>query len=116
MTYKLIALSFLLTTPIVAHMICRILHLHHFRIATPDIAWPIFAIQIVLLSNLFFEHNFLPHYLLMMSLLSLFVSIGNLIKSKTFIYKRFFKLFWRLSFIATVLFYLATVLVIFINK
>lgn len=116
MTYKLIALSFIVTTPITALVLARLLGLKRFGIGGPDLSVLFFAIQIYLLSSLFFTHSFLPQYLLMLSSIALIVGISLLLKTKRFVYRRFIKLFWRISFIATFLFYLTTVTSLFMIK
>ena len=114
MTYKLIALSFIVTTPLFATAVVRLFGLNRFKITVPDVVLPLFAYQSILLSNLFFTHHFLPHYLLMLSAIAVVISLSLLIKTRVFCYRRFLKLFWRIGFLATVLFYLGTVASLFL--
>lgn len=116
MTYKLIALSFIVTTPIVAGILSRLLGLKRFGIGWPDLSVLLFAGQIYLLSSRFFTHSFLPHYLLMLASIAFLVALGLLLKTRDFRYRRFIKFFWRISFIATIVFYLATLVSLFLKK
>jgi hypothetical protein len=50
----------------------------------------------------------------LLSLAAIIITIQMLRKTQSFKFKRFFKLFWRISFFITSLFYLGTVILIFI--
>ncbi|MDV5993557.1 DUF3397 domain-containing protein [Streptococcus canis] len=112
MFYKLIALSFLILTPLFAMVLTSLFKLDKKGVKFPDIAFLLFAIEIVLVSGKFFTHNLLPYYLIIMSLLAMVISLLLVIRSQSFSYHRFMKLFWRVGFLITIVFYL--ILVIFI--
>ncbi|MFQ9790521.1 MAG: DUF3397 family protein, partial [Streptococcus salivarius] len=51
---------------------------------------------------------------ILLSLAAIIITIQMLRKTQSFKFKRFLKLFWRISFFITSLFYLGTVILIFI--
>lgn len=106
MMYKLIALAFVLLTPIFANIITQIFRLERFGLKFPDLSLPLFLWEIVIVSDKFFTHSWLPYYLIVMSLLAMILAVFLLKRSKHFSYKRFGKLFWRIGFILTFIFYL----------
>lgn len=115
MFYKLIAVSFLLLTPLFGYALQRLFGLHRLNIIFSDLALPVFMFEIFMVSEKFFMVSFVPHYLILLSLIAIGTTIWLLKKSPTqFKYLRFLKLFWRLSFIFTFFFYLALVAAIFI--
>lgn len=112
-TYKIIALSFVIITPITAQILVKLTKLDRLGFYMPDLALPLFALQLTLLSSKFFLHHFLPHYTLAMAILALMVAVSLLFKTKDFAYRRFVKLFWRIGSILTFIAYLITVVMIF---
>ncbi|EHJ52315.1 membrane protein [Streptococcus macacae NCTC 11558] len=112
--YKLMALAFIFLTLVFSYIIVATFNLRRFRLNLADIALPLFAAEIVLVSAKFYTHSFLPHYLAAMSVLSLVLAIRQLQKRKAFSLKKFIKFFWRAGFILTFFFYLATVIAIFL--
>ena len=108
------AIAFIFLTLIFSYIIVSTFHLRRFGINLADIALPLFAVEIVLVSAKFYTHSFLPHYLLAMSILSLTLAIRQIRKRKTFSFRRFFKFFWRSGFVLTFFFYLATVIAAFL--
>ena len=107
--YKLMAIAFIFLTLIFSYIIVSTFHLRRFGINLADIALPLFAVEIVLVSAKFYTHSFLA-----MSILSLILAIRQIRKRKTFSFRRFFKFFWRSGFILTFFFYLATVIAAFL--
>ncbi|WP_018165366.1 DUF3397 domain-containing protein [Streptococcus henryi] len=104
--YKFIAAAFVVLTPVFAYILINTFKLWRFGWKFPDLALPLFAIEIVIVSGKFFTHNFLPYYLIAMSTLSIVITSFLLRKNSRFSYKRFGKLFWRSGFILTFVFYL----------
>ena len=70
--------------------------------------------EVVAVSARFFTHSFLPYITILLSLAAIIITIQMLRKTQSFKFKRFLKLFWRISFFITSLFYLGTVILIFI--
>lgn len=113
--YQTFAVLFLLVTPIVAHALVNFLQLQVWDIKGPDLALPLFALELVLVSKKFLSYSFLPHYLLLMSSLAIIIIFGLVGKNKVFTYRRFFKRYWRVGFFLTVGAYLATLIFIFLT-
>lgn len=78
-----------------------------------DIAFPIFAFEFYLISDKVYYHSLLPHLVLVLSILAIVIAWFLLVKKREFSYPRFFKFFWRASFIATFFLYLALVIALF---
>ncbi|MGT2828538.1 DUF3397 domain-containing protein [Streptococcus hillyeri] len=114
MFYKILALSFLFLTPLFGLALVKLFSLERFKVNFADLALPVFMFEIVIVSQKFFVHSYLPHYLLVLSLLAIGVSLWLFKTSReNFTYRRFFKFFWRLSFIFSFFFYLAVVIAVF---
>ncbi|VHL79235.1 integral membrane protein [Streptococcus pyogenes] len=113
MIYKLTALAFLIVTPLFAMIVTPLFKLNKKGFKFPDVALLLFAIEIVLVSGKFFTHNLLPYYLIIMSLLAIVISLLLVIRTQSFSYHRFMKLFWRVGFLVIVIFYLILVIFIF---
>lgn len=113
--YKILALSFLFLTPLFGLALVKLFGLERFKINFADLAVPVFIFEIVVVSQKFFIHSYLPHYLIVLSLVAIGASLW-LYKTKweKFTYRRFFKIFWRLSFIFSFFFYLTVIIAIFI--
>ncbi|MGT2933263.1 DUF3397 family protein [Streptococcus catagoni] len=114
-TYKLIAAAFILLTPIFSHILVSTFKLGRYGIKFPDLAFILFAIEIILVSGKFFTHNLLPYYLIALSILAIIITLMLVIKIQHFNYSRFAKLFWRVGFLLTFLAYLLLVIFIFIK-
>lgn len=114
MFYKILALSFLFLTPLFGLALVKLLGLERFKINFADLSLPVLIFEIIIVSQKFFTHSYLPHYLIVLSLLAIGVAFGLFKKNKeSFTYHRFFKFFWRLSFIFSFFFYLAVVIAVF---
>lgn len=113
-TYKLIALAFIFLTPLFSHILVSVFKLGRYGIKFPDIAFVLFALEILLVSGKFFNHNILPYYLILLALLAIVISLNLIFKSQNFYYRRFLKLFWRIGFLLTFALYIILVLYIFI--
>lgn len=115
MIYKLIATALLFVIPLFSFFSTKFFQLYRLGLKFPDLAFPALAIAIILISKDFFVHSLLPHYLIVLSLLAIFVSIFLLNKQPNyFSYKAFTKLFWRTGFLVTMVFYLGMLVMIFL--
>lgn len=112
--YQTLAILFLFLTLAFTYVIVATFKLHRFGFNMADLALPIYAFEIVLVSAKYYTHSFLPYYAIAMSLLALFSVWWQLSKKKTFHFQKFVKFFWRSGFILTFLFYLGTVISIFL--
>lgn len=112
--YKIMAVAFIFLTMAFAYVIATTFKLNRFGLNLADIALPMYVFEIVLVSARYYTHSFLPYYMAAMSLLAMTIAIRQLVKRKSFYFKRFFKFFWRAGFILTFLFYLATVIAVFL--
>lgn len=111
--YRLFALAWLFTLPILAQLLVKLFRLERFKINLADLSLPFYAFAIFQVSKRFFTHSFLPHYLAVMAILALVICTAMLNKQETFLVKRFFKLFWRIGFFVTAFCYLLTIILIF---
>ena len=109
--YKFFAIAFLILTPIFAFIIHRFFSLKYLGLNFADLTFPLYFIEVVAVSARFFTHSFLPY---ITTLTAIIITIQMLRKTQSFKFKRFLKLFWRISFFITSLFYLGTVILIFI--
>ncbi len=116
MMYKILAIALLFITPLFSIILTKFFGLRKRGLLFTDLALVFYAIEAVWLSGIFFTHLILPAYLLLLALLAIGVTCFLLFRSKkAFGYKRFFKLFWRLGFLATLAFYLVEVVLIFLT-
>lgn len=116
MIYILATLYFFLV-PFLAQSLVRYFDLKRFSIKFPDLSLPFLAWAIIHYSGTYFTHSLFPQYLLMMCLLAvatcLFIVRRNRNnRRKIFSYQRFFKLFWRMGYLLTAIFYIVTVILI----
>ncbi|MGT2808868.1 DUF3397 family protein [Streptococcus iniae] len=113
-TYKLIALAFIILTPLFSHIMVSFFRLGRYGLKFPDLALVFFGLELFLVSGKFLSHSLLPHYLIMMSLLALIITLILVFKSQQFTYHRFIKLFWRIGFLITSLSYILLACYVFI--
>lgn len=114
MIYVFAAIYFFLV-PVVAQFFVRFFDLKRFSIKFPDLSLPFLAIASLWISDQYFTHSFLPQYLLMVCLLAIATCLFILRKAgniRIFSYKRFFKIFWRMAYLLTAIFYIVTVVLI----
>ncbi|MGT2666956.1 DUF3397 family protein [Streptococcus rifensis] len=111
---KIISVLFLFLGFPLAMAITGLFRLRHFKIGVPDIALPLYALALYVVSAQTFYHSLLALYSLLLALLLLGITIYYLLKKRTIRFQRIFKVFWRLSFLLTFLFYLALVIYILI--
>ncbi|MGT2926670.1 DUF3397 family protein [Streptococcus cuniculipharyngis] len=115
--YKFLALGLLVLTPLLSLLITKLFQLDKLGLRFPDLAFPLFAGQIIYLSGHFFTHSLLPHYAIALALLAICAAIWLLNKQPNhFSYRRFFKVFWRTGFLVTLVFYLSMLIAIFLQK
>lgn len=113
---KIIAILFLLLTIIISIIAVKFFKLRKYGRNFADIAFPLYALEFYLISDRIYYSSLLPHLLLALSLLSMGLCAFFLFKKKEFSYKRFFKVFWRASFILTFFMYLALVIAVLTLK
>ncbi len=110
-----VAIVYFFLIPFLAQSLVRYFDLKRFSIKFPDLSLPFLAVAIIYISGRYFTHNFFPQYLLMMCLLAIATCLFILRKAgkiKIFSYKRFFKLFWRMGYLLTAIFYIVTLILI----
>ncbi|MDQ0221574.1 DUF3397 family protein [Streptococcus moroccensis] len=111
---KIVSVLFLFLGLPLAMAVTGLFRLRHFNIGVPDVALPLYAIALYIVSARTFYHSLLALYVLLLALLLLGIIIYYFIKKRTVPIKRAFKIFWRLSFLLTLIFYLALVIYILI--
>lgn len=111
--YHFLAISLLVTLPALAHIILKLLPIQPKNLLVTDLTLPLYALALVLVSKSFFGNSFLPHYLVLMAVLALLLTLFVLQTSKDFSYRRWFKLFWRWGFFLTLFAYLLTLVTLF---
>ena len=99
--YKFFAIAFLILTPIFAFIIHRFFSLKYLGLNFADLTFPLYFIEVVAVSARFFTHSFLPYITILLSLAAIIITIQMLRKTQSFKFKRFLKLFWRISFFIT---------------
>lgn len=114
MMYKFIALLLLVLTPIFSYIIVKLFGLNRLKLLFPDVAFPLYVLEIILVSDKFLTHGLLPYLISLFSLLALTIAAFLIFKKHRFSYKRFIKLFWRVGFLVTLLFYFGLVIYIFL--
>ncbi|WP_019781438.1 DUF3397 domain-containing protein [Streptococcus sobrinus] len=109
------AVLYFFIIPFLAQSLVRYFVLKRFSIKFPDLSLPFLAVAIIYISGRYFTHNFFPQYLLMMCMLAIATCLFILRKAgkiRIFSYKRFFKLFWRMGYLLTAIFYIVTIVLI----
>lgn len=114
MMYKFIALLLLVLTPIFSYIIVKLFGLNRLKLLFPDVAFPLYVLEIILVSDKFLTHGLLPYLISLFSLLALAIAAFLIFKKHRFSYKRFIKLFWRVGFLVSLLFYFGLVIYIFL--
>ncbi|HEM6392819.1 TPA: DUF3397 family protein [Streptococcus suis] len=113
---KIAAVLFVFLTLAISIIVVKVFKLHRYGRNFADIAFPLYALEFYLISDRVYYSSLLPHLLLALSLLSMGLCAFFLFKKKEFSYKRFFKVFWRASFILTFFMYLALVIAVLTLK
>ncbi|MGU7973085.1 DUF3397 domain-containing protein [Streptococcus suis] len=113
---KIVAFLFIFLTLAISIIAVKFFRLQNRGWNFADIAFPLYALEFYLISDRIYYSSLLPHLLLALSFLSMGLCAFFLFRKKEFSYKRFFKVFWRASFILTFLMYLALVIAVFTLK
>lgn len=114
--FKFFALAFLFLTPLFAYIVCRFLGLRGWGLNFADLTFPLYAIEAIAVSGRFFTHSFAPYLTILLALTAIIITLRMVRKTQGFKFRRFIKLFWRISFFTSSLFYLTTVILIFVLK
>ncbi|MCR1233211.1 DUF3397 domain-containing protein [Streptococcus suis] len=113
---KIVAFLFIFLTLAISIIAVKFFRLQNRGWNFADIAFPLYAIEFYLISDKAYYNSLLPQLVLALSLLAISLCGFFLLKKKNFLYHRFFKVFWRASFILTFLMYLALVIAVFTIK
>lgn len=82
-----------------------------YGIKAPDISIPFFLIGIHYVSVGTFDESFLPYVFLMIFLVGMIVAVFQTYHFKEINYRRYFKMFWRIIFLVTLLVYILLIIV-----
>ncbi|MFC4653343.1 DUF3397 domain-containing protein [Lactococcus nasutitermitis] len=93
----------------------RLRKLTHHRLGIPDVFTVFLAFGLQIFSKQFTSISILPYYILIISGLALVLLLLDIFYYKEFYYRRFLKLWWRITFIITFVIYIAFLVVIFIH-
>ncbi|HEL1587549.1 TPA: DUF3397 domain-containing protein [Streptococcus suis] len=113
---KIVAFLFIFLTLAISIIAVKFFRLQNRGWNFADIAFPLYALEFYLISDRIYYSSLLPHLLLALSFLSMGLCAFFLFRKKEFSYKRFFKVFWRASFILTFFMYLALVIAVLTLK
>lgn len=113
---KIVAFLFIFLTLVISIIAVKFFRLQNRGWNFADIAFPLYAIEFYLISDKAYYNSLLPQLVLALSLLAIGLCGFFLLKKKNLLYRRFFKVFWRASFILTFLMYLALVIAVFTLK
>ncbi|HLQ39479.1 MAG TPA: DUF3397 domain-containing protein [Tetragenococcus sp.] len=81
-----------------------------FHLKIPDLAVPFLLLGIHRLSKISFRISVFPYFLITLLLLGIVVAIYQAYVFEEILYGRFFKMYWRLVFLLTMVLYLLLVL------
>lgn len=76
-----------------------------YRVKAPDLATPFFFIGIYALSTEAFQRSAVPYFLIVVLLIGIAVALTHARYYGDIQYKRFFKMFWRITFLVTLVLY-----------
>ena len=86
-----------------------------FNLKTPDITIPFLIVGMHEISKSISTFSILPYFLLTILLLGISVVVFQAYRYREIMYGRFFKMFWRLTFLLSFLFYFILIIVSVIN-
>lgn len=86
-----------------------------FNLRTPDITVPFLIVGMHEISKSISTFSILPYFLLTILLLGIGVVVFQAYRYREIMYGRFFKMFWRLTFLLAVLIYLILIIASLIN-
>ncbi len=81
-----------------------------FNLKTPDITVPFLIVGMHEISKSISSFSILPYFLLTILLLGIGVVVFQTYRYREIMYGRFFKMFWRLTFLLSVLVYFALII------
>ncbi|MBF0806215.1 MULTISPECIES: DUF3397 domain-containing protein [unclassified Streptococcus] len=110
---QILALALLVGIPVMSLFLTRLLPLHKLGIRAMDVMVPLFAYAFYWISTQAFYHSLLPELGVAMGGLGLILICFFVIRYRTFYYSKFFKYYWRLSFLLMVFMYLAMIISLF---
>ncbi|MBJ6744972.1 DUF3397 family protein [Streptococcus sp. 121] len=110
---QLLALALLVGIPVLSLFLTRLLPIHKLGIRAMDLMVPLFAYAFYWVSDQAFYHHLLPELGVAMGGLGLILICYFLIRYRTFYYPKFFKYYWRLSFLLMIFMYVAMTLSLF---
>lgn len=113
---KIAAILFIFLTLAISIILVKLFRLQKRGWNFADLAFPLFAFEFYLISDKVYYSSLLPHLVLALAILAFGLCLFFLLKKRDFTYKRFFKVFWRASFILTFLMYLALVIAVLTMK
>jgi len=82
-----------------------------FNIKTPDITVPFLIVGMHEISKSFSTFSILPYFLLTILLLGIGVVVFQAYRYREIMYGRFFKMFWRMTFLLSILMYFLLIIV-----
>lgn len=86
-----------------------------FNLKTPDITVPFLIVGMHEISKSISTFSILPYFLLSILLLGISVVVFQAYRYREIMYVRFFKMFWRLTFLLSVLVYFILIIASIIN-
>ncbi|GAA2899762.1 DUF3397 domain-containing protein [Enterococcus pseudoavium] len=86
-----------------------------FNLKTPDITVPFLVVGMHEISKSISSFSILPYFLLTILLLGIGVVVFQAYRYREIMYGRFFKMFWRLTFLLTILIYFVLIIASIIN-
>ena len=86
-----------------------------FNLKTPDITVPFLIVGMHEISKSISTFSILPYFLLSILLLGISVVVFQAYRYREIMYGRFFKMFWRLTFLLSVLVYFISIIASIIN-
>lgn len=86
-----------------------------FNLKTPDITIPFLIVGMHEISKSISSFSILPYFLLTILLLGISVVVFQAYRYREIMYGRFFKMFWRLTFLLSVLVYFILIIASIIN-
>jgi hypothetical protein len=86
-----------------------------FNLKTPDITIPFLIVGMHEISKSISTFSILPYFLLTILLLGISVVVFQAYRYREIMYGRFFKMFWRLTFLLSVLVYFILIIASIIN-
>ncbi|PCS00661.1 DUF3397 domain-containing protein [Lactococcus fujiensis] len=93
----------------------RLRHLTNRRLKIPDVYTLFLILGLKIFSSQLVTISILPYYFLIVSGLALVLLLLDVFYYRAFVFRRFLKLWWRVTFIITFVMYLGFLIVIFMR-